>query len=95
MTLKGKAAKAFAEAVARRNRELRDKQRSEAITRAQAKGKEPFDLDRLEQLCDTSREGRMGPVDERRARFEYKYYVEHPDVMTLAAFAAVVRALST
>jgi hypothetical protein len=42
---------------------------------ADARGKQPFDLAALEALCDTSREGRIDPIDERRARFEEMYYI--------------------
>jgi hypothetical protein len=94
MTLKGKDAEEFADAVARRNLELQKQQLEKAIADANAKGKEPFDLDRLEQLCDTSREGRVDPVDDRRARFEYKYYVENPEIMTIAEFAGLVAELN-
>jgi hypothetical protein len=90
MTLTGKAAedfvaKALGDAERRRAAEL-DAAKADAARR----GKEPFDLARLEALCDTSHEGRMPPVEERRAELERKYYVYNPDVMTLEEFARVV-----
>ncbi|NEA53380.1 hypothetical protein G3I60_04185 [Streptomyces sp. SID13666] len=66
------------------------KARSDACDR----GKEPFDLAVLETLCDTSREGRMDAVDIRHERFEWKYYTQFPDVMTLRDFARKVDELN-
>ncbi|MFI5715486.1 hypothetical protein [Nocardia sp. NPDC051750] len=53
---------------------------------AHARGKEPFDLDRLEALCDTSDEGRTDPVQWRIRRFELMYY-SHPDMATIEDLA--------
>jgi len=61
---------------------------------AVARGKEPFDLEKLEAMCDTSHEGRLAPRDERHAEFERKYYVQYPDVMTLAELAEKIDELS-
>lgn len=94
MTLRGKDALEFFDAVARRSLALRKQQLATAIADAKASGKEPFDLEKLERLCDTSSEGRLDPVDERRARLEYKYYVTNPEIMTLAEFAYLVNELS-
>lgn len=61
---------------------------------AARRGKEPFDLEKLEQLCDTSHEGRMPPLEERYAEFESRYYVGYPEVMTLTEFAKEVEILN-
>jgi hypothetical protein len=90
MTLKGKDAEAFLDGIEQRNREEKEQQLAKAIANATAKGKEPFDLEKLERLCDTSREGRLEPDNERRARLEYKYYVTNPEIMTIAEFARLI-----
>ncbi|MEV0364006.1 hypothetical protein ACIBEK_20120 [Nocardia fusca] len=56
---------------------------------AHARGKEPFDLGRLEALCDTSHEGRMDPMSWRQRRFELIYY-SHPEMMCIEDLAAYV-----
>lgn len=53
---------------------------------AHARGKEPFDLGRLEELCDTSHEGRMDPRSWRERRFELVYY-SHPEMMRIEDLA--------
>jgi len=92
--LTGKEALEFAEQIARENK-LR---RAEALARgkadAAARGKEPFDLARLEKLCAIDALGTMGP-DERRARLEEMYYVQYPDVLTLEEFARQVDQLGS
>ena len=74
------------------------KVRSEALAREKAlaitRGKEPFDFEKLETMCDTSNEGRVAPVETRRAKLEYKYYVEHSEYMTLAELADLITRLS-
>jgi hypothetical protein len=92
--LTGKAAEDFV------NERFRKQEREEAETlqrrkeEAAARGKEPFDLAKLETMCDTSSEGRLDPLEERRKRFELKYYVNHPAIMTLAEFAALIERVS-
>ena len=85
--LTGKEALEFAEQIARENK-LR---RAEALARgkadAAARGKEPFDLAKLETMCDTSSEGRVAPLEVRQQRFEEWYYVWHPEVRTLEELA--------
>jgi hypothetical protein len=93
--LSGDAAWALVDALRERNRRIRADQLAAARADADARGKQPFDLAALEALCDTSREGRIDPVDERRARFEEMYYTWFPDVMTLAEFAKRVCALES
>ena len=55
-----------------RAEELR--RRADSLARAKqeavVRGREPFDLTRLEQLCDTSRDGVVDPPEDRAARFE-------------------------
>ena len=74
---------------AERARELAD-----AKAAAAASGKEPFDLARLETMCDTSREGRLDPVESRQARFEDMYYVQYSRLRTLAELAQVIEELN-
>jgi hypothetical protein len=47
-------------------------------------GKEPFDLSRLEQLLGEER----GSLAARERRLRSSYYVSHPELRTLAEFAA-------
>lgn len=72
--------------------------RAEALARAKAEaatwGKEPFDLDKLETMCDTTSAGRIDPIEERQARFEEMYYVRYPSILTLAEFAREVTELN-
>lgn len=74
------------------------RQRAQFLARSQAaavaRGKEPFDLEKLEKMCDTTSEGRLDPVEDRQAHFEYLYYVLHPECMTLAEFVDVITRLS-
>ena len=95
MVLTGKEAEAFMAEIAERNA----RSQAEALSRAKAAaalaGKEPFDLDRLEQLVDTSSEGRIDAREERYARYERMYYVERPSILTLEAFARAVAELNS
>lgn len=87
-SLKGKEALAFHARLKRGDAARRTAELEKAKANAVACGKEQFDLQKLESLCDTSEAGRMAADDEeRRAAYEYRYYVEHPDVRTLAEFA--------
>jgi hypothetical protein len=74
------------------------KQRAETLQRAKEdaarRGKEPFDLAKLEKLVDTTREGRVDPEPARQQRFEELYYVDYPDVMTIETFAEKVAELN-
>ena len=74
------------------------KERAERLARAKAdaaaRGKEPFDLAMLETMADTSSEGRMDPEESRRARFEEKYYLQYPDILTIEDFAREVEELN-
>jgi hypothetical protein len=54
---------------------------------AALRGKESFDLGRLEAMCDTSRDGKPTPPDERHAEHEWMYYVHFSGLMTLAEYA--------
>jgi Tfp pilus assembly protein PilP len=94
MTLTGDAAKEYMRQVAERAQKKRDEMLAAAKAEAARRGKEPFDLAKLETLCDTSREGKMDPVETRRARFEEMYYTYYPDVMTLEEFAEKVAELN-
>ena len=84
----------FCDDVARRASDERAQRLAEARARSIASGKEPFDLEKLETLCDTSREGRLDSYDVRHARFEEMYYVRNPEVRTLEEFAALVEELN-
>jgi hypothetical protein len=74
-----------------RNAKVRRDELVAAKEAAEATGKELFDLEQLESLVDTSSEGRVDPIEERRARLEEMYYTEYPDVRTIVAFAEKVR----
>jgi len=67
-----------------------------AAAKAQApeEGKEPFNLHKLETLCDTSQAGRMAEEGDRQATYEYMYYVEYKNVRTLQEFAAIVERIA-
>lgn len=90
MVLKGKDASDFVRRVHQEEEEKRAKWFAEAKAEAAARGKEPFDLAKLEEMCDTTSEGRLDPLDVRQARFEYLYYVQHPELMTLEELAAYI-----
>ncbi|HZJ64541.1 MAG TPA: hypothetical protein VFD36_13560 [Kofleriaceae bacterium] len=94
MPLEGKEALEFTAEIGRRNAELYARQLAAAKRDAAARGKEPFDLARLETMCDTSSEGRMDPEPVRHERFEEMYYLHFPDVMTLEDFAREVDELN-
>jgi hypothetical protein len=92
--LEGDEALKLHEELKRKNAERRRKALEDERRAAATRGKEPFDLDALERLCDTSSEGRLDPVDERRDRYEYGYYVEHPSIMTIAEYAEYITSAS-
>ena len=94
MTLTGDAAKEYMRQVAERAQKKREELLAAAKAEAARRGKELFDLAKLETMCDTSREGKMDPVETRRARFEEMYYTYYPDVMTLEEFAGKVTELN-
>ncbi len=63
---------------------------AEAKSRAIERGKEPFDLDRLDLFYSEHRSGHWGTPptrEERIERLEEAYYVSFPDIMTLEEFA--------
>lgn len=88
--LEGDEAQALYEEIVRREEIASNEALARAKADAAARGKEPFDLEKLEKLCDTSSEGRLAPLEERRADFEYQYYVNRPSVMTIGEFAALI-----
>ena len=90
----GKEALEFHDEIGRRNATLRAELLAKGKAEAVERGKEPFDLEKLETMCDTSSEGRVDPVESRFARHEQMYYVEHPEFMTLAELADLVTLLS-
>jgi hypothetical protein len=94
MKLTGKAAEDFDAQVQAKALKRLAEQLAEAKADAARRGKEPFDLAKLETMCDTTHEGRLAPVEERYAEFERKYYVRFPDIMTLAEFARTVQELN-
>lgn len=91
-TLTGKEASDFVDDVIRKSTE----QRASMLAHAKqaAIDKEPFDLAKLEEMCDTSSEGRMDPVEERQEKFERMYYVSHPELKTIAELARLVDELN-
>lgn len=94
MALTGKPALEFMEAIGRRNDAARAVRLAEAKAEAAARGKEPFDLAKLETMCDTSSEGRVDPLPVRQARYEHMYYVEYGAVSTLAELAEKIEVLN-
>jgi hypothetical protein len=72
-------------------RRLRAQEEAERLARAKAdaatRGKEPFDLDRLEQLYDTTSDLGHWSREERFRDWVWKYYVQASDLLTLAEFA--------
>lgn len=87
MTLTGDAAKKFLASAQARADQIRAEQLAKAKAEAAARGKEPFDLGKLEAMCDTSHNGILGPPDERRTEHEWLYYMRYADLMTLAEYA--------
>jgi hypothetical protein len=79
----GKAAHEILEREGRRQAEMLARAKEEA----QRRGREAFDLGKLERLCDTSRDGVLDPVEDRTEHFEYLYYVLHPEFMTMEELA--------
>lgn len=90
MTLTGKDALEFYEKLKQKQEKEEAEELERARREAAERGKEPFDLDKLEQLCDTSSEGRVDAVERRHANFEYMYYVSKPEIMSLAELAAYI-----
>jgi hypothetical protein len=85
--LTGDAAKKYlADARAKVDR-IRADQLAAAKADAAVRGKEPFDLGKLEEMCDTSRDGKPAPADERHAEHGWMYYVHFSSLMTLAEYA--------
>ncbi len=94
MPLDDKEATELLAEIGRRNAQLRAERLAAAKRDAAARGKEPFDLARLETMCDTSSEGRMAPEPVRHQRFEDMYYVDYPGILTLEDFARKVDELN-
>ena len=94
MPLDDEESRVFMAELARRNAELRTERLAAAKRDAAARGKEPFDLAKLETMCDTSSEGRMDPEPVRHERFEEQYYVDYPAILTLEDFARKVEELN-
>ena len=93
--LKGAEALALHRKLKEENADTRAADLDAAKALAAQQGKEPFDLHQLETLCDTSQGGRMAEESDRHATYEYTYYVEHPHVLTLQAFAAIVAGIAS
>jgi hypothetical protein len=62
---------------------------AEAERWATAGGKEPFALDRLEELLHEA----PGSLAEREGSLRSKYYLLYPQIRTLAAYAELIREL--
>lgn len=72
-------------------KETRQAQLTIARKEAPGRGKEPFDFDRLCMMYDPRSDlaPAWRPVDPALARrYEEKYYLDYPDVLTLEDFAA-------
>ena len=94
MELTGKDASDFVDKLFAQHDEEKRRSLQQARLEGQTRGKEPFDLEKLEQLCDTSSAGRVDPVDQRQERFEHMYYIQHPSFMTLQDLADLITRLS-
>jgi hypothetical protein len=94
MPLTGKDAWDFEAEIAARNKQEREERLARAKAEAAERGKEPFDLAKLETMADTSNEGRLAPLERRQAKFEEMYYVDYPKIMTIEDFAAKVEELN-
>lgn len=81
--LEGQEAEQLNERIRQRNREARAETLQQA--KAQAAGREPFDLNALRALVDLSR---WTPEE-----LEYKYYVENPELKTMREFAELLELL--
>jgi len=92
--LKGNEAHELNREIFKEEDERRTRRLAEAKAKAAARGKEPFDLDALEKLCDTSVDGVVEPRERRVERYERAYYVQHPSMMTIAELAARIREAS-
>jgi hypothetical protein len=88
----GQAALDLHERLKREDEQQRAAELATERAAADARGKEPFDLETLERMVDTSSpDGNLAPLDERRARLEHRYYVNHPQIKTLAELALLLR----
>jgi hypothetical protein len=87
--LKGEEAWAFHDKLAAREEKAREERLANAKREAARRGKEPFDLQKLERLYDTraDTDGRVDPVETRRARYEWEYYTYDPNILTIDEFA--------
>ena len=89
--LTGKTAEDFLAEALRKSEQTRAEQLARAKADAAMRGKEPFDLVKLEKLVDP---GRMVGAGERQRTYEYMYYVSSPEFMTLAELANLIKVLS-
>ena len=63
---------------------------SQAKERAKETGKEPYDFEKLFELYDIRSDlarGDAPPSEEIKQRYEQKYYIDYPDVMSIKEFA--------
>ena len=68
-------------------------QLARARIEAQQTGKEPFDFARLENMIDLrpySIDADWEPTPDYIENYAYKYYVLHPEIMTLEEFAKFI-----
>lgn len=91
MTLTRKADENFLAEALCRSEQTRADQLARAKADAATRGKERFDLAKLESLVDP---GRMVRADLRRREYEYMYYVTKSELMTLAELAELIKVLS-
>lgn len=93
--LKGAEALALHRQLKEGNADTRASRLDTARALAAEQGKEPFDLHQLDTLCDTSQAGLMAEESDRQATYEYMYYVEHKNVLSLQEFAAIVDGIAS
>jgi hypothetical protein len=94
MTISGKESEALMAEIRERNAKARADALAKAKADAATRGKEPFDLAKLEKLADTTSQGILDAEAVRHARFEEMYYVEYPNILTVEAFAEKVEELN-
>ncbi|UKE51242.1 hypothetical protein KCU57_02335 [Xanthomonas translucens] len=93
--LKGADALALHKKLKERNAALRSAELDSAKALAHESGKERFNLEKLESICDTTQAGRITDPNDRQAIYEQMYYVEHPKISTLQEFARIVVTISS
>ncbi len=95
MPIEGKDALDLMKEIDKREEEKAAALMAQAKARAAASGKEPFDYAKLKGMCQTVYGDTQYMTEaQRAAHFERIYYVDYPDVATLAELAEKVNVLA-